>query len=142
MNRRFLLALCLFLASWMVPITRAVNFLSNARDYVAETQSLDAANDLTMAWRCVAAYTFAMACGFLALTLAARRRSALLAATCALGMAIPVWLIWCKPEEPVVFFPRFAPQIVLPLAVWPVIFVVLLRAVRYDALRQKHDASA
>ncbi|MEZ6193418.1 MAG: hypothetical protein R3C45_19275 [Phycisphaerales bacterium] len=115
----------IYLAAWSFPVIRAISFVSDARSYYAHTGSVDASNDLTLAHGFIIAYATSIILGLASLVLAANKHRGVLPATLMLAILVPLSLIWLRPEEPIVFFPRFMPGTVVLFAVLSLIQAIV-----------------
>lgn len=126
-SRRLIPILLVYLAVWSFPVVRAFSFVSEARGYYSHAGSIDASDDLAFAYGLIIAYVISLTLGLLSIVLAAGKYRGVLLAIFMLAILVPLSLLWLKPEEPIVFFPRLMPRTVVLFAVFPLISALMPR---------------
>src|SRR5688500_8281445 len=99
----------LFAALWASPLARAISFFRWAQDYLGETSSINASNDLTFSSSLVICYTVSLTAAFAFAWLLVRRPRFWLLLPGALLAYAACEVLWLRPEVPIHLFPTITP---------------------------------
>lgn len=102
-------AIGLFIALWLLPISRALRFFEWSRDYVNETGSTDAAGDLRFAGWLLGCYLASLAASLVFAWRAARSTPLEASLPAAILIFAVVATIRRQPEVPIHLFPEMSP---------------------------------
>jgi len=133
LSKKFGIAVAaLFTGLWAYPLYRAVSYLGWARDYYHETASINAGNDLNLAWSLVASYSVAVLAALaLAYVIFRHPRFRLLLPMGLADLSV-IEVLWLRPEVPIHLFPTMMPWRPALLNVMAVaIAVVVIYAPRF-----------
>jgi len=96
---------------WLLPVQRSLHFYDYAADVHDSDASINTSNDLNYARWLRNAYFAAAGVSLAYAVIGSLCRRRLVLALWAVQWLLPLWLIWRRPEEVIVFIPSLAPLI-------------------------------
>ncbi|MDB6023988.1 MAG: hypothetical protein JWM68_211 [Verrucomicrobiales bacterium] len=99
----------LFTALWALPLARAISLFREAEEYLAETNSMNASNDVWYSSHLLVSYTVSLCAGFALAWFIFWRPRLVFVLSFGVLLYVVIEIIRFKPEEPIVLIPTMHP---------------------------------
>jgi len=112
--------------AWALPLYRSVSFIQEAEAYFRDSHAIDALNDLSYSYQILTAYAAALSLHAGVGSLCLVRGSGASYTVYFLLFALPAWMVFLGPEDPIVIVPQTSPFTPVGYCLWMFLIIIFV----------------